>query len=103
VGRREWREGGAEDLDVVTERRAHRRDVGDRREVERQRVGEDQAGQLGELLEVRDVGIPAEQFDEIGTVGERVHGKALLLTTTCRKDYDGLSPKSTARRRGTGP
>lgn len=53
MGRRVGLERGAQHLDVVAERRGHRRNVGDRREVERQRVGVDETGQFGELLQVR--------------------------------------------------
>jgi hypothetical protein len=60
VGCHVRREGRAEGLDVVAERHGHRRDVGDRPEVERQRVGEDAAWKVGELLQVRDVGVAAE-------------------------------------------
>jgi hypothetical protein len=73
VGRRVGREGGGEDLDVVAERDGHRRDAGDGLEVERDRVGQDATGQLGELLQVRDVGVPAEQFDEFGAIGGCIH------------------------------
>jgi hypothetical protein len=79
VGRRVGREAAAEDLDVVAERHGHRRDGGDGREVERHRVGEDGAGQVGELLLVRDVGVQAEEFDDVGAIGESVHGRSLPL------------------------
>ncbi|MEV3963527.1 hypothetical protein AB0M34_21990 [Nocardia sp. NPDC050193] len=41
--------------------------------------------QLGELLQVRYIGIPAQQFDELDAITECIHGKRSSHTTAASR------------------